>query len=193
MQTISEAHPTAGPDVRRTSRRWSRAIVGTLAVTTLMAPAVVLADDAGGHADLAEVRAATARFHRVDVAEDAGHQLGYIAPFLLQHCIAHPTAGAMGYHWFDHDAIHDIGLDPTSPEGLVYAPGPDGQLRLVAVEWIVPVEAWHAAGNVDPPSVLGQEMHVLNPALGWYILHAWLWQHNPAGMFEDWNPEVVCP
>ena len=20
----------------------------------------------------------------------------------------------------------------------------------------------------------------------------WVWGHNPAGMFEDWNPEVVC-
>jgi len=36
------------------------------------------------------------------------------------------------------------------------------------VEWIVPVDAWEAAGNTEPPSVLGQELHVLNPALGWY-------------------------
>jgi hypothetical protein len=36
-------------------------------------------------------------------------------------------------------------------------------------------------------------MHILNPVLGWYILHAWIWQHNPAGMFEDWNPTVTCP
>jgi hypothetical protein len=99
----------------------------------------------------------------------------------------------MGYHWFDHDGIDDIALDPRAPEALAYEPGPNGQLNLVAVEWIVPVEAWHAAGNVEPPSVLGHEMHVLNPALGWYILHAWVWKRNPAGMFEDWNPEVVCP
>jgi len=26
-----------------------------------------------------------------------------------------------------------------------------------------------------------------------YELHAWLWKHNPAGMFDDWNPRVVCP
>jgi hypothetical protein len=36
-------------------------------------------------------------------------------------------------------------------------------------------------------------MHILNPALGWYILHAWVWKNNPAGMFEDWNPTVTCP
>jgi len=164
----------------------------TLAIVAAVAmPSATAA--AEGASDLAEVRAATARYHRVEVAEEAGHQLGYIAPFLLDHCIAHPTDGAMGYHYFDHDGIHDITLDPLRPEGLVYEPGPDGQLNLVAVEWIVPVSAWEAAGNTEPPSVLGQEMHVLNPALGWYILHAWVWKHNPSGMYQDWNPEVVCP
>lgn len=159
----------------------------------LVAPHSASADRGRSQSDLGTVRAATAQFHRVEVAEQAGHQLGYVAPFVLDHCIAHPTAGAMGYHWFDHDGIHDIGIDPLAPEGLVYEPGPNGQLKLVAVEWIVPAKAWHDAGNVEPPSVLGHEMHVLNEALGWYILHAWVWKHNPAGMFEDWNPEVVCP
>jgi hypothetical protein len=164
-----------------------------VAVAALAVSAGVSAADHSDAPGLGEVRAATAQFHRVEVAEQAGHQLGYIAPFLLDHCIAHPTAGAMGYHWFDHDAIHDISIDPLAPEGLVYEPGPNGQLKLVAVEWIVPVAAWHAAGNVDPPTVLGQEMHILNPALGWYIHHAWVWKHNPSGMFSDWNPDVVCP
>lgn len=183
------------PAPSRLARSWRRrALAGGLALAALVAPSIASAGDGGGgQRDLARVRAATAAFHRVEVAEDAGHQLGYIAPFLLNHCIAHPTAGAMGYHWFDHDKIHDLDVDPLRPEGLVYEPGPNGQLNLVAVEWIVPAAAWHAAGNVEPPSVLGQEMHVLNPALGWYILHAWVWKHNPAGMFEDWNPEAVCP
>jgi MoxR-like ATPase len=26
-----------------------------------------------------------------------------------------------------------------------------------------------------------------------YELHAWIWKHNPRGMFDDWNPRVVCP
>ena len=58
---------------------------------------------------------------------------------------------------------------------------------------MVPKSIWEATGNTDPPSVLGMEMHILNPALNWYILHAWIWKHNPAGMFVDWNPEVICP
>jgi hypothetical protein len=174
---------------RSTSRRWlaGAIVLGALAVSS--------AATAGGAHDvgLGQVRGATARFHRVEVAERAGHQLGYVAPFLLDHCIEHPELGAMGFHWFDHEAIHDISIDPLAPEGLVYEPGPNGQLNLVAVEWIVPRDAWRAAGNTEPPVVLGHEMHVLNEALGWYILHAWVWKHNPAGMLEDWNPDVVCP
>jgi hypothetical protein len=188
MPHVERIHQTGG----RRPKRWRNALVAAIALGALAAPTAAAADDSG-RADLGKVRAATARYHRVEVAEKAGHQLGYIAPFLLDHCIANPTAGAMGYHWFNHDKIHDVGVDPLNPEGLVYEPGPNGQLKLVAVEWIVPAAAWHAAGNAEPPSVLGHEMHILNPALGWYILHAWVWKHNPAGMFEDWNPEVVCP
>jgi hypothetical protein len=124
--------------------------------------------------------------------EKAGYQLGYIEPFLLDGCIAHPSDGAMGYHYFNHDMIHDTKLDPRRPEGIVYAPKRNGKLRLAAVEWIVPKDLWEAAGNTEPPTVLGQELHILNPALGWYILHAWVWMYNPSGVFSDWNPKVVC-
>lgn len=189
MNTIPSQARTAGRRARPINSRWFAAALAVVGIAVPSAVAAGGSDDTG----LGEVRAATARFHRVEVAEQAGHQLGYIAPFLLDHCIAHPTEGAMGYHWFNHDGIHDLELDPRAPEGLVYEPGPNGQLNLVAVEWIVPAAAWHAAGNVEPPSVLGQEMGILNPALGWYILHAWVWKHNPSGMFENWNPEAVCP
>jgi hypothetical protein len=38
----------------------------------------------------------------------------------------------------------------------------------------------------------GRSFH-LNEALAVYVLHAWIWKINPAGMFEDWNPNVTCP
>ena len=176
----------------------TRRRVGAMLAAGLMAAAVA-ASSAGpaqagrGQSDLAQVRAATAKFHRVTVAEAAGHQLGWKNPDIpIDGCVAHPTDGAMGFHWFDHDAIEDIALDPLRPEGLVYEPLPNGKMHLVAVEWIVPAEAWHAAGNEDPPSVLGEELGILNPALGWYILHAWVWKPNPSGMFNNWNPDVDC-
>jgi hypothetical protein len=171
--------------MRNRSIVWLVGLVVTLAAA---APAAAVS----GESELAEVRAATAKFQRVEVAEAAGYVLGYIAPFLLDHCIVHPTEGAMGYHWLDHANIHDASVDELRPEGLVYEPGPNGQLKLVAVEWVVPVDAWHAAGNTEPPTVFGEPMHILNPALGWYIHHAWIWKHNPSGMFSDWNPEVNC-
>ncbi len=169
-------------------------LAGGLALAVLAVSAVPVAD--AGQTDLAEVRAATAKFQRLEVAERAGHELGWKGDIKIDGCISHPkdpALGAMGYHWFDHDAIEDIKLDPLQPEGLVYESLPNGKKHLVAVEWIVPEEAWHAAGNVGAPTVLGQELGILNPALGWYILHAWVWKPNPSGMFQNWNPDVVCP
>ena len=37
------------------------------------------------------------------------------------------------------------------------------------------------------------EMHILVPAVGFYILCAWIWEKNPSGIFSDWNPRVTCP
>jgi hypothetical protein len=176
-----------------------------LAVFTLIALLMVTALPATAHrghhdrdrADhvywqLAKLRRSTVKYFRISNAERAGYQLGYIEPFLLDGCIAHPTDGAMGYHWFNHDMIHDTELDPRRPEGLVYAPKSNGRIRLAAVEWIVPKDLWEAEGNTEPPELFGQELHVLNPALGWYILHAWVWMYNPSGVFSDWNPRVIC-
>jgi hypothetical protein len=175
-------------------RRGGTALAGALALAALATSSVATAGSGPGQSDLAKVRAATAQFHRTEVAIRAGHQLGSGRTDIpITGCVANPEKGAMGYHYFDRDAIEDTVLDPLRPEGLVYEPLPNGKLHLVAVEWIVPAEAWHDAGNVDPPTVLGQEMGILNPALGWYILHAWVWKPNPAGMFENWNPDVVCP
>jgi hypothetical protein len=161
-------------------------MAAALVVAGLVLPA---AASEGGH-DLAEVRRMTAHFHRVEAAVEAGYRLGYNG--LVTGCVAHPTNGAMGYHYFNARLFDDPSIDPLQPEGLVYAPGPDGQLQLAAVEWVVPKTRWEAAGNTAPPSVMGMDMHVLNPVLGWYIHHAWVWNHNPAGMFQDWNPTVSC-
>ncbi len=164
------------------ARRWALPLIAVI----LVAPATASASPE----DLAEVRAATARYHRVETAIADGYELGYNG--IITGCIAHPTAGAMGYHYFRADLIDDPAVDPLQPEGLVYAPGPNGQLHLAAVEWVVPGPV-PPVPSETPPTVLGIDMHVLNPMLGWYIHHAWVWRHNPAGMFEDWNPEVSCP
>ena len=137
--------------------------------------------------DLAPVRQANAQYKRLEVAEAAGYQL---VPG-LDHCFNNPGVGAMGYHYINVDQL-DLELDLLQPEALVYAPGPQGQLNLAAVEYIVPAEAWDDAGNTTPPSVAGHTLH-LNEVLGVYVFHAWIFMNNPSGIFEDWNPNVSCP
>ena len=145
--------------------------------------------------ELAQVRRVTARFHRLEAAVAAGYELGYVSGSgvrIITGCVAHPTAGAMGYHYFNKELIDDLIVDPLKPEGLVYAPGPNGRLQLAAVEYVVPGLASNPPGVSQPPAVFGMDMVILVPAVGFYTLHAWVWRHNPAGMFAHWNPEVVC-
>jgi hypothetical protein len=155
------------------------------------------AQAAGLEDELAQVRRVTARFHRVEAAIEAGYELGWVngsGVRILTGCVSHPTAGAMGYHYFNAELMADNAVDALEPEALVYAPAADGGLKLVAVEWVVRGPDSNPPGVSEPPSVLGMEMHILVPPPGpaFYLMHAWVWANNPAGMFEDWNPEVSC-
>jgi hypothetical protein len=148
-------------------------------------------------AELAQVRRATAEFHRVDQAVAAGYELGWVngaGMRIVGACVAHPTAGAMGYHYFNAELMADDTTDARRPEALVYEKTPDGELDLVAVEWVVRSARSNPPGVSETPSVLGMEMHVLVPPPGpaFYLMHAWVWKDNPAGMFADWNPDVTC-
>lgn len=152
-------------------------------IVLVLVLATIVTVQAKGKSELAEVRAATARFQRVDSAMAAGWD------FIASDCVADPDLGGMGFHYVN-ESLMDLTVTPTQPEVLVYAPGPNGKLKLVAVEYMVPAEPWDAA-NSTPPTALGRAMH-LNPHLGAYVLHAWIWQNNPSGMYEDWNPNVSC-
>jgi hypothetical protein len=198
-----------------TNRRWLWCAVACLTVTMSSAgcsrqnaptsPSALGSDSEVGHvhggavsdgspdvaSELAAVRAATAKYHDVSAALADGYQLGYRG--VVTGCIANPTAGAMGYHYFNWAKMDDPAIVEGDPEVLVYHTADDGTLALGAVEWVVHKPLWEQAGNTEPPVVFGQTLHVLNPVLNWYITHAWIWTHNPAGMFADWNPEVSCP
>lgn len=123
----------------------------------------------------------------VEVAQQAGWALVEG----LDYCFDNPGVGAMGVHYINVGLL-DTSLDPLEPEALVYHHGPNGELILGAVEWIVPVDAWEAEGHDELPQVMGRHLH-LNQALGVYVLHAWIFTENPVGIFEDWNPNVSCP
>ena len=168
--------------------RW----IGVVGAAALVAGlAVVMIAQArgndGNQDDIAKIRAATAKFHDTAVAQSEGWDLRAG----LDACFDNPGVGAMGYHYINTDSLMNLWEDVLRPEAFVYAPGPNGQRQLGAVEWIVPQGPWDAAGNTMPPMLLGHHFH-LDPALGVYILHAWIFKENPAGMFEDWNPKVSC-
>jgi len=163
----------------------------TLTVSVLISAvvlAVVAAVQTSIPRDLAKIREATVQFHRPAAARAAGYGL---VPG-LDSCFENPGVGGMGFHYIDTVELNNTTVNLLRPEALVYTPSPDG-LQLGAVEYIVPQALWDAAGNTQPPSIMGVSFH-LEPSLGVYILHAWVWKDNPSGMFEDWNPEVSpCP
>jgi hypothetical protein len=194
-------------------RRWRLSLGVGLAVVAIASiaviPSVASADeearrhDHAGHdnaahglrAELAKIRRATARFRRVENAIAAGYQLGWVngsGVRIITGCVSHPTAGAMGYHYFNQALVDDLGVDPLRPEAMVYEPKRNGKLRLVAVEWVVPGPNTNPPGLIEAPSVLGIQMHILVPAVGFWLKHAWIWKHNASGMFADWNPNVTC-
>ena len=137
--------------------------------------------------DYAKIRLATAEFHSTEAAKEAGYDL---RPG-LDNCFDNPGVGGMGFHYIDAAAL-DTKLDLFHPEAMVYAPGPNGQLQLGAVEYIVPQDQWDATGSKEPPVLMGMHLH-LNKDLHVYVMHAWVWKDNPRGIMEDWNPNVSCP
>lgn len=176
--------------VRRRSARLVAATAALLLVATLAAPAFAHDDAArepaqrgpaigrsapGLGAELARVRAATARYHDVEMALADGY-----AP--ASPCVEDAGgAGAMGYHYVNVGLVGQ--LDAAQPQALLYHPAPNGRLRLVGVEYLSPVGGELFGQRFADASPLGPET----------ALHVWLWQANPAGMFAAYNPNLSCP
>ena len=148
----------------------------------LSAPAgISMAAHAGMNQDLAAVRGATAPFHNFDKADAAGWGTPVTGCVMDEN---EPSTGAQGIHYANVPLI-DGTVSMLEPEILQYEPQANGRLRLVGVEYIVPL-------SFDQPDPLfGQHFHA-NEAAGLWALHVWIWRHNPDGMFEDWNPKVSC-
>ena len=158
--------------------------------------------------ELAAVRAATARFHDVDVAISAG----YVNP--AGRICDQIGAGTMGIHSPNPALMSTQALEPTTPEVLLYLPKSDGGFRLIGVEYIQFVLLRDSSGTVGPwfssepwpagyhvvtptPQLFGQTFdgpmpgHI--PGMPWHWdLHVWVWANNPSGMFAQWNPALSC-
>ena len=147
------------------------AAVLSLILATGASIALALPSAASGQSGLAALRTATARFHDLEATTGSGR-------VDLHLCVDH-----MGQHFADPTTFFDGKLDPVDPEAMVYADDRNGRLRLVAVEWV----------SDHPGDVMNIPLH-FNPAVGLWVLHAWVWSPNPTGTFADMNPRIGnCP
>ena len=126
------------------------------------------------------VRRATARFHSTAQAIAAGYEPD-------DHCVSAPGLGGMGFHWVNPSLVDPV-FDPLTPEAILYAMGPGGNLRLVALEYIVI--------NVGQPTpMFGDQQFDVGgtpvPVPHW-SLHVWLYENNPSGIFAPFNPNISC-
>ncbi len=129
---------------------------------------------------LKSVRAATSRFNSTTQAIHAG----YVPD---NRCVSVPGLGGMGYHWANPSLVDPV-FDLLNPEAVLYETGPGGNLRLVAVEYIVV-----NTGQARP--MFGNHLFDIGgtplPIPHW-SLHVWVHKENPAGVFTRFNPTVSC-
>ena len=138
----------------------------------------------------ARLLAATAKYNAVSRALADG-----FVP--TDKCAELPGSGGMGYHYVNPERLVDGIIDPYKPDILLYAEDGNGRLRLVAVEWFAVDPDQDLSTDAGRPSLFGHPfdgpMPGHDPGMPIHFdLHAWIWQSNPAGTFEPWNPTVIC-
>ncbi len=160
--------------------------------------------------DLGAVLLATAKYQDEAVALADGYvAVGPPPPASL--CVQAPP-GSMGIHYANF-ALMEEPLDLLKPLVLLYLPTASG-VRLVGIEYFVvalantdegpapwfdpeaePTDGWFSSA----PVILGKAFNGPmashgDPSEPWhYDQHVWLWEENPTGMFEDFNPAISCP
>ncbi len=172
------------------------ALAGTLvALAGLLVPFAAPAATAGG-SQVAAARAATHQFTRPAAAKHAGYALLKDVKGIA--CISMMGMGGMGVHYANGALVGDGRIRVRHPEALVYRFTVNGHLKLAALEYLVVRKDWRAAHPTGRPELFGHRFN-LTPAgnrfglPAFFSLHAWVWQHNPAGQFRMWNPRVHCP
>lgn len=146
----------------------------------ILSTQLAMASSASEAKVLATLRRATAPYHNLDHAIADG--------FVLVHpCEARPGEGPVGLLYANFDRVGDGVIDPELPDGLIYEPRANGDLRLVGVEFAVPYQD----PIQPPPQFLGATFQP-EDEFGVFGLHVWVWRHNPDGMFAVTNPNVSC-
>ncbi len=151
-----------------------------LTVAALISLATAVLAQSRGHTLVDKVRMANDRFKDVSVAVSEGY-----APIP---CASGVDGGAMGVHYVSENLLKADAVDIAHPQAVMYEPGPDGKMSLVAVEYIT---------SKGPAQLQGQLFNFTGApnryGLGpFYELHVWAWKSNPRGAFADMNPNVTC-
>jgi hypothetical protein len=164
------------------------------ALTALLPLAVPLAASADDDTTplMDKVHNATERYTNINVAFSEGW-------VTATPCVSGPDTGAMGVHLVLPARLNSVGLNPTKPEALIYEPMKNGAMRLVGVEFIVLESVWLSSNPPAgaTPALDGNLMNYIGapnryglPAF--YEMHVWAWEHNPKGVYADWNTHVTC-
>jgi len=121
---------------------------------------------------LERVRRATTRYHQIRRAIADGYtDINVVIPNMGQHYL--------------RPALLDAAFDLERPELLVYTSG--DHPRLVAVEYAVPLDL----APTPPEGFAGDDDRWdRNTTFGLWTLHAWVWRHNPDGVFAPMNTRV---
>lgn len=90
----------------------------------------------------------------------------------------------MGHHFMKLSLVDDV-FDHKRPEILVYNKDKNGKQRLVAVEYAIPLSEPKPEGFTGDADVWDG-----NTGFGLWLLHAWVWEYNPAGVFKSTNSNV---
>lgn len=173
---------TAASTLRRVAP--TALVVGLVAVA---APAQASESPAVEKA-LAAVKAANDKYQDPQVAVAAGFMP-------TDDCVMAPE-GVMGFHYVNPKLI-GAPISELKPPILVYQPDGSGGRKLVAVEYFQPDADQDLTTSGDKPTLFGRAfdgpMEGHTPGMPrHYDEHAWLWQDNPDGTLEPYNPAGSC-
>lgn len=138
--------------------------------------------------ELAQARRATAKYHDISNAIADGYtNANFVAP-------------GIGCHMINFAYAFDNIIDLSKPELLVYADCSGtalGQSELRAVEYSLICASPGCTGTDIPEGFTGDhdawELFPGDISAGippQWTLHAWVWRHNPEGIFVKVNPTV---
>jgi hypothetical protein len=120
----------------------------------------------------------------------------------------------MGAHFNNPDRIRDGAFDPSEPEILIYKRGKDGNWELTGTSFVLPrqlvgddhpdgfagaLDNWHvhyalclgrtSGDRTASETECAKRGGTFIESYGWMI-HAWVFDENPMGVFSMWNPNV---